>query len=55
MSNVNDEATLNTAAFYRRCGFIGDAQAVYHSPSGVQLACVPVHKQLTGPVVQIGD
>ncbi|ALI04938.1 acetyltransferase [Pseudomonas sp. FW306-02-F02-AA] len=43
---VNLDATLNAAAFYRRCGFVGDEPAIYHSPSGLQLACVPMVKGL---------
>ena len=40
------DATLNAASFYRVCGYVGDEQALYHSPSGLQLACVPMKKQL---------
>ncbi|MET0777236.1 MAG: GNAT family N-acetyltransferase [Pseudomonas mandelii] len=43
---VNLDATLNAADFYRRCGFVGDEPAIYHSPSGLQLACVPMVKGL---------
>ncbi|TVT79385.1 GNAT family N-acetyltransferase [Pseudomonas sp. H3(2019)] len=43
---VNLDATLNAAAFYRRCGFVGDEPAIYYSPSGLQLACVPMVKGL---------
>jgi GNAT superfamily N-acetyltransferase len=43
---VNLDATLNAADFYRRCGFVGDEPAIYHSPSGLQLACVPMVKRL---------
>lgn len=43
---VNLDATLNAADFYRRCGFVGDEPAVYHAPSGLQLACVPMAKRL---------
>lgn len=46
LAEIHLEATLNAAAFYRRCGFIGEAQSVYNSPSGLQLACVPMRKQL---------
>lgn len=45
-SHLSLDATLNAAAFYRRCGFIGDAEAVYHSPSGVSLRCVPMYKSM---------
>ena len=37
---------LNAADFYRRCGYVGDEQAIYHSPSGLQLACIPMRKHL---------
>ena len=38
------DATLNAASFYRACGYVGDEQAVYHSPSGLALACIPMTK-----------
>jgi GNAT superfamily N-acetyltransferase len=40
------DATLNAASFYRACGYAGDEQAVYYSPSGLTLACIPMTKQL---------
>lgn len=40
------DATLNAASFYRACGYVGDEQAIYHSPSGLQLACVPMKKRV---------
>ena len=40
------DATLNAASFYRACGYVGDEQAVYHSPSGLELACVPMTKRI---------
>jgi GNAT superfamily N-acetyltransferase len=46
LEEVNLDATLNAAAFYRRCGYVGDDPAVYHSPSGLELACVPMVKVL---------
>ncbi|MBV1811703.1 GNAT family N-acetyltransferase [Pseudomonas viridiflava] len=46
LTEVYLEATLNAEGFYQRCGFIGSAQAVYESPSGLKLACVPMRKQL---------
>ncbi len=46
VEEVNLDATLNAADFYRRCGFVGDEPAIYHSPSGLQLACVPMAKRL---------
>ncbi|WP_242620422.1 GNAT family N-acetyltransferase [Shewanella maritima] len=41
------DATLNAAGFYRRCGFKGEQQSIYHSPRGFDLACIPMHKQLS--------
>ena len=40
------DATLNAASFYRACGYVGDEQAIYHSPSGLRLACIPMKKQM---------
>ncbi|MEZ8656715.1 GNAT family N-acetyltransferase [Vibrio splendidus] len=40
------ESTLNAAAFYRSCGFIGDELSTYHSPRGISLDCVPMEKRL---------
>ena len=40
------DATLNAADFYRRCGYVGEQVAIYQSPSGLQLACVPMVKRL---------
>jgi len=40
------DATLNAATFYRRYGYVGHDEAIYHSPSGLQLACIPMVKRL---------
>lgn len=40
------DATLNAVNFYRACGYVGNEQAVYRSPSGLVLACVPMVKRL---------
>lgn len=40
------ESTLNAAPFYRACGFCGDEIAVYISPRGITLACIPMAKTL---------
>lgn len=40
------DATLNAAEFYRSCGFSGDTVSIYHSPRGIELACVPMLKVL---------
>lgn len=41
------DATLNAATFYRTCGYVGEQQAIYHSPSGLALACIPMTKRLS--------
>jgi GNAT superfamily N-acetyltransferase len=46
LAEVCLDATLNAADFYRCCGYVGEGCAVYQSPSGLQLACVPMLKKL---------
>ena len=46
LTEVCLDATLNAVDFYRRCGYVGEESAVYQSPSGLQLACVPMVKKL---------
>ena len=46
LAEVCLDATLNAVDFYRRCGYIGEGSAVYQSPSGLRLACVPMLKKL---------
>ncbi|WP_028536400.1 GNAT family N-acetyltransferase [Paludibacterium yongneupense] len=43
---VHLDATLNAADFYRTCGFTGSGQALYRSPRGIVLECVPMSKDL---------
>lgn len=40
------DSTLNAASFYRACGYVGDEHAIYRSPSGLVLACIPMTKQI---------
>jgi N-acetylglutamate synthase-like GNAT family acetyltransferase len=40
------ESTLNAADFYRSCGFCGEGISQYHSPRGIVLDCVVMHKAL---------
>ncbi len=40
------DATLNAASFYRACGYVGEQPAIYHSPSGLELACIPMTKRI---------
>ena len=46
LAEVCLDATLNAVDFYRRCGYVGEESAIYQSPSGLQLACVPMVKKL---------
>lgn len=41
------DATLNAAQFYRSRGYEGCEHSIYHSPSGLELACIPMVKRLT--------
>ena len=41
------DATLNAADFYRRRGYEGSEQSIYHSPAGLDLACIPMVKRLS--------
>ena len=43
------DATLNAAKFYRQCGFSGDNISTYHSPMGIDLACIKMTKKLVYP------
>lgn len=40
------DSTLNAASFYRQCGYVGSEEAIYQSPSGLQLTCIPMTKRL---------
>jgi len=40
------DSTLNAVSFYQACGYVGHEQAVYRSPAGLVLACVPMVKTL---------
>ena len=40
------DATLNAASFYRRSGYVGSEESVYHAPSGLQLACIAMTKRI---------
>ncbi|MGE8326822.1 GNAT family N-acetyltransferase [Pseudomonas urmiensis] len=46
LAQIKLDATLNAVAFYRACGFVGEQRSIYQSPSGLQLACVPMLKVL---------
>lgn len=46
LTQLQLEATLNAAAFYRTLGFVGDIISTYHSPRGISLDCVPMRKSL---------
>lgn len=46
LTRLTLDSTLNAAAFYRRCGFVGDAVGTYHSPRGITLECIPMVKDI---------
>jgi GNAT superfamily N-acetyltransferase len=46
ISQINLEATLNAASFYKAVGFQGDTVSKYCSSSGLSLDCIPMVKDL---------
>ena len=46
LAEVVLDATLKAASFYRACGYVGEQPAIYHSPSGLELACIPMTKRI---------
>ena len=46
LAEVVLDATLNAASFYRACGYVREQPAIYHSPSGLELACIPMTKRI---------
>jgi len=48
LGEVHLDATPNAKGFYHRCGYLGDIDGIYTSPSGLELACTPMHKHLRG-------
>lgn len=40
------DATLNAAAFYRACGFVGERVSTYPSPRGFTIDCIPMRMTL---------
>jgi GNAT superfamily N-acetyltransferase len=46
LTKLTLDSTLNAAAFYRRCGFVGEAIGRYQSPRGITLDCIPMTKGL---------
>ncbi|WP_267967277.1 GNAT family N-acetyltransferase [Pseudomonas sp. AA27] len=46
LETVHLDATLNAAAFYRNCGYVGDALSTYQSPFGLELSCIPMRKAM---------
>jgi GNAT superfamily N-acetyltransferase len=49
LTTLTLDSTLNAAAFYRSCGFVGDAIGTYQSPRGIALDCVSMTKVLRLP------
>ncbi len=46
LTHLTLDSTLNAAAFYRLCGFVGDQRSLYESSRGISLACIPMTKHL---------
>jgi GNAT superfamily N-acetyltransferase len=44
LTQLTLNSTLNAAAFYRKCGFVGDIIGTYQSPRGIILDCLPMTK-----------
>ncbi|ARD23071.1 MULTISPECIES: GNAT family N-acetyltransferase [Shewanella] len=40
------DASLNAVDFYRACGFEGQREAIFYSPRGIELTCLPMTKAL---------
>lgn len=51
ISDIHLDATPNAAPFYRCCGYLGTSQAIYLSPTGLELPCVPMRKRLGAEVL----
>ena len=49
LTTLTLDSTLNAAAFYRSCGFVGEAVGIYQSPRGITLDCIPMTKVLRTP------
>jgi putative acetyltransferase len=39
-------ASLNAVGFYKRAGFVAQAEAKYRLPTGIEIRCVPMVKEL---------
>jgi GNAT superfamily N-acetyltransferase len=46
LTQMTLDSTLNAAAFYRKCGFVGDTMSTYVSKKGISLDCIPMLKHL---------
>ncbi|NKI73177.1 GNAT family N-acetyltransferase [Dickeya sp. CFBP 2040] len=44
LAEIQLDASLNAAPFYRVLGFSGDDVSLYHSPNGFSLPCIPMVK-----------
>jgi putative acetyltransferase len=49
LARLHLHATLNAIGFYAKLGYIQDGAATNRLPSGVELPCVRMHKQLPMP------
>jgi GNAT superfamily N-acetyltransferase len=46
LTAVTLKSTLNAAPFYRSCGFVGEQVGRHQSPTGVELECILMSKQI---------
>ena len=53
ITDIHLDATPNAAPFYRHCGYQGTAQAIYLSPTGLELPCIPMCKCLGAEVLPV--
>ena len=44
LNHLQLNASLNAVPFYRKAGYVGDAQQKYRLQTGVEIACVPMSK-----------
>ena len=49
LTELTLDSTLNAAAFYRSCGFVGEEVGIYQSPRGIALDCIPMTKVVRSP------
>ena len=46
LNHLQLNASLNAVPFYRKAGYLGDAQEKYKLQTGVEIACIPMSKTI---------